>query len=921
MQNAFGADFNIVVDEMDDNEGYIDDDPEKLNAKEHQEKGKRLIHGLNSLLQDTLYLHVVRETLLPGALPSAVAADLIFRMLEEYHNRIVKLLDEFLTVYKLRNIRALQLVAWVNEYQMKTEFYAHHFPERAKGGIGHWEDRESLIDHKEASGWWEAEAAETNAEKMMALRLRVIADSKRLNKELMQRYIVFRGMQQNSMIDRIIKQEEQWTVSPETLDQWKEEGGAHSSQLHTYSAQSLFTVIDSSVETVGSKYHISGKQLRQEVVIQLKALQNYTVQLSILYDRIFLPPLPPRQHLTDKYLESVFNISRADIGNIARTKIGIYSAHGSESKGVIEREYYWLISQINNFELFKEYALKMLKKIEERYVLDVDDKDISNKMFDETVALFKTQYERCGGVLASLIIQNCDDFYNCLFSEDWCKEKCTLVTNIFTRVQTGLGMFTNADVMSSDDMAFYVQRECLHKLGIEYVRELSRKKIDDLPQEDIRRAIQRDFRTMTQLIEEDTEDKKNVKHIMPNLLILTIDTCLSVPDDFVEQALADFKTILEAQIAFSKAEIQSILTNIVMCRDDLSRRQRNYLLDACQKGFKAEFSIPLPSIAVESKIKREWVLSISVLEGEHLVAKDKNGLSDPYVKVQIEDTASKVLYKAETSKITKTLNPRWNYFMPKISKAARQSFYQVVFTVWDNDVFGPDDFMGQAVLTRSQILEGIRNAALTRGSDDGSSFFDLVLQPINSKDEVSGSINVRITHKEVDGDSDVHLKEIAKNHAENTTKNLNIDEKDMEIQDVWHGGELRKFIPGNLFRWWQKRSFEVHKDGTLHYGKASVTSVEWKSYKIIAIYSDKLEDSNFQFEIKLENHTHSPIKLRAPNAAILKKWISYVNKLIAEMAIKSDSRHQSLDAFMGSGRGRNTSQEEQSLDDFLNPGS
>jgi Ca2+-dependent lipid-binding protein len=54
----------------------------------------------------------------------------------------------------------------------------------------------------------------------------------------------------------------------------------------------------------------------------------------------------------------------------------------------------------------------------------------------------------------------------------------------------------------------------------------------------------------------------------------------------------------------------------------------------------------------------DWVIVIH--RGFNLASKDPNGLSDPYVKIEVRDVDNGVLLKKETKVQKKTLNPAWN---------------------------------------------------------------------------------------------------------------------------------------------------------------------------------------------------------------------------------------------------------------------
>ena len=79
-------------------------------------------------------------------------------------------------------------------------------------------------------------------------------------------------------------------------------------------------------------------------------------------------------------------------------------------------------------------------------------------------------------------------------------------------------------------------------------------------------------------------------------------------------------------------------------------------------------------------------LSIDLLEGRDLVAMDRNGLSDPYVVIDIGEhrKRSKIIYK--------TLDPVWNESFELALPCPPPPL--VHFRLWDKDKVGKDDRMG-----------------------------------------------------------------------------------------------------------------------------------------------------------------------------------------------------------------------------------
>ena len=70
-------------------------------------------------------------------------------------------------------------------------------------------------------------------------------------------------------------------------------------------------------------------------------------------------------------------------------------------------------------------------------------------------------------------------------------------------------------------------------------------------------------------------------------------------------------------------------------------------------------------------------LSIAILEARGLVAKDKNGLSDPFVEIRLSIGGDKEEPKYATRVIEKSLNPVWNERFVFINKRLGDATSQV----------------------------------------------------------------------------------------------------------------------------------------------------------------------------------------------------------------------------------------------------
>eukprot|EP01018_Ginkgo_biloba_P010181 Gb_29807 [translate_table: standard] len=122
-------------------------------------------------------------------------------------------------------------------------------------------------------------------------------------------------------------------------------------------------------------------------------------------------------------------------------------------------------------------------------------------------------------------------------------------------------------------------------------------------------------------------------------------------------------------------------------------------------------------------------LYVYVQEARGLPAKDYNGLSDPYVKLQLGRS------KSRTRVIRKTLSPSWHEeFTFKVEDLREE----LIVTVWDEDRFFNDDFLGQVKMPVSTVLDAEKQTlALT--------WFPLQARGSKSKTKTCGEILLTIS--------------------------------------------------------------------------------------------------------------------------------------------------------------------------------
>uniref|UniRef100_A0A1I8PKP5 C2 domain-containing protein n=1 Tax=Stomoxys calcitrans TaxID=35570 RepID=A0A1I8PKP5_STOCA len=118
-------------------------------------------------------------------------------------------------------------------------------------------------------------------------------------------------------------------------------------------------------------------------------------------------------------------------------------------------------------------------------------------------------------------------------------------------------------------------------------------------------------------------------------------------------------------------------------------------------------------------------LRVHLKNGSDLVAMDKNGLSDPYVKFKM---GGRLLHKSRT--IHRDLNPVWDeVFVVPIE----DPFEPIIVKVFDYDWGLQDDFMGSAKIDLTQLELGIAEDV------------NLALQDVSHTDRPMGEILINLT--------------------------------------------------------------------------------------------------------------------------------------------------------------------------------
>ncbi|XP_039576578.1 ras GTPase-activating protein 4-like isoform X3 [Passer montanus] len=131
-------------------------------------------------------------------------------------------------------------------------------------------------------------------------------------------------------------------------------------------------------------------------------------------------------------------------------------------------------------------------------------------------------------------------------------------------------------------------------------------------------------------------------------------------------------------------------------------------------------SAPLPPA-----MARRSALSIRIVEGKNLPAKDITGSSDPYCIVKIDDEAI-----IRTATVWKTLSPFWG---EEYEVQLQPGFHSISIYVMDEDALSRDDIIGKVCITRDMLAEH------PKGYSGWMS-----LSEVDPDEEVQGEIHLRV---------------------------------------------------------------------------------------------------------------------------------------------------------------------------------
>ena len=116
-------------------------------------------------------------------------------------------------------------------------------------------------------------------------------------------------------------------------------------------------------------------------------------------------------------------------------------------------------------------------------------------------------------------------------------------------------------------------------------------------------------------------------------------------------------------------------------------------------------------------------LTCSVIEAKNLLAMDPNGLSDPYVKINVSDSNAQGL---KTEVVKANLNPSWNETLAIDLEPADIS-KRLQVQCWDKDLITGDNFMGAMSFGISELTKTPMNGWFKfLSKEDGEFFHEMV---------------------------------------------------------------------------------------------------------------------------------------------------------------------------------------------------
>ncbi|XP_025416925.1 1-phosphatidylinositol 4,5-bisphosphate phosphodiesterase gamma-1 isoform X2 [Sipha flava] len=135
---------------------------------------------------------------------------------------------------------------------------------------------------------------------------------------------------------------------------------------------------------------------------------------------------------------------------------------------------------------------------------------------------------------------------------------------------------------------------------------------------------------------------------------------------------------------------------------------------ACGYVLKPEYMTNKTEMSDISKVEEKLVVSICVIAGRHVGRPGRNGISNPFVCVEVYGTANDMGTKLSTRAIPDNgFNPFWNETTDFRIQNPALTFIR--FVVNDEDMFGDANFIGQNTYPIISLRSGYRSIPLKNG--------------------------------------------------------------------------------------------------------------------------------------------------------------------------------------------------------------
>jgi len=241
----------------------------------------------------------------------------------------------------------------------------------------------------------------------------------------------------------------------------------------------------------------------------------------------------------------------------------------------------------------------------------------------------------------------------------------------------------------------------IQKNGINFLREqvLTKKTINSLPAPKLKEVAQMIQEIYAPMKLDKNDLESFIKHAPTLTPVFSVVKEMNYPSDWFDALLSDIRG---SRTAFDQQSLQSEKKGLVLFLYEFAKANKDV------SKFKKLQNAVLGIDYLEKELTGRLPSSIkfTVHGGSNLASKDSNGLSDPYVKFTVGDEKKGKQFK--TKIIWKTLDPSWDEtFEWKNDGSVNVSNLHVSFFVFDKDVVGSDDYMGECAVDCSSPWVGV----------------------------------------------------------------------------------------------------------------------------------------------------------------------------------------------------------------------